>query len=204
MQPYKRKENAIPIGVLVRHSMKHISFSGGFPIAGLILNWRTIVGQKVGQISTPVAVTKPQRNAFESVSSAGKAGSVLRVLVQSAYTQIVHMQTPAIIKKINAYYGYQAITKIQIQQMSRYRSARGGYGFAEAKQGFSMPTAPAVVPSLASDCSPAVPPCLSNAQQQSLHTWTADIKSDRLRLALQRLGESIFTEQNKTKSTGGG
>ncbi len=86
--------------------------------AGLLSSWETIVGQALGDMCRPEKISWPagQQGQGESRSRHQKIGGTL--VLKVAYGRALEIQhtTPQIIDRINAYYGYQAITQIKIIQ----------------------------------------------------------------------------------------
>jgi hypothetical protein len=101
-------------------------------------------------------------------------GATLTLLVASAHAPMVQMQLPRIVEKVNAVYGYRAISRISLTQTA-------ATGFAEGQAEFI--TKPKTTPAPA----PAV---VAEARET-----TAPIADPGLRAALEALAQNILTRR---------
>ncbi len=87
----------------------------GVAWAGLLSDWQIIIGQPLSDICLPEKISWPRQQS-ETRSKHQKIGGTL--VMKVAYGRALEVQhtTPQIIDKINAYYGYQAISQIKIIQ----------------------------------------------------------------------------------------
>jgi hypothetical protein len=83
------------------------------------------------------------------------------------------MMLPELKEKVNACYGYSAISRIRITQT-------GEVGFAEQAATFTH--------------KPAAPKVLSASQEAELTTSLAPVSDDRLRAALENLGKNVLNK----------
>lgn len=143
--------------------IKRAGESRGFAVSRLLTHWDSVVGAQIAGIARPVNVTY------------GRAGfgATLSLLTTGAHAPVLEMQKEAIRARVNATYGYNAISRIRITQT--------------AAEGF----APAAPPAARSD---TAPPRASLAAAERVAAPVAD---DRLRMALARLGANIL---NKSQS----
>jgi hypothetical protein len=80
----------------------------GFAKARLFTHWAEIVGQDLANLTRPL-----------KVNYSGKSfGATLTILTSGAVAQEVRMQLPVIKDRVNACYGYAAISQIRITQVS--------------------------------------------------------------------------------------
>lgn len=134
--------------------------SRGFAVAKLLTHWDQIVGPDLA------AQTRPVKMGY----SRDGLGATLTVLAQGAVAPLVEMQKTLIRDRVNACYGYAAVTRIAITQT-------GAAGFAEAQAPFV-----------------AAPPRAPDTAVQALARESAgDVKDEGLRLALERLGAHILS-----------
>ncbi len=84
----------------------------------LLTAWAEIVGQELAAITRPVKIGYAK----------GGFGATLTLLTTSANGPMVQMQLPAIQEKVNACYGYAAISRIHITQ-----TAPGGFAEGQAE-----------------------------------------------------------------------
>lgn len=103
-------------------------------------------------------------------------GATLTLLCSGANAPMVQMQVPQILKRVNACYGYKAIARITITQ-----TAPSGFGEAE-RPAFERRK-------------PNLPPEKSTALAKDV----SDIESDKLREALQTLGENILAKGSQQR-----
>ena len=137
--------------------------SRGFASSRLLTHWAEIVGEDIARIARPVHV-KYGRNSF---------GATLTVLTTGAQAPMLEMQKETLREKVNACYGYSAISRIRITQTAPA-------GFAEGQAQFT----PAPKAKLAA---------LSPEIRQKAHKTAAPIKDQSLRAALEALGENIIS-----------
>jgi hypothetical protein len=131
----------------------------GFAYADLITQWPAIVGEEVAQWSEPERIKWPRAGADER-----KQGGTLVILVTPGRGLELQHETPRIIDRINAFYGYPAIGQIRI------------------RQGLSRKKAP----------SPDLPPLGAEAAR-ALETELDGVEDPELREALKRLGQSVLS-----------
>ena len=101
-------------------------------------------------------------------------GATLTLLVASAHAPMVQMQLPRIIEKVNAIYGYRAISRISLTQTA-------ATGFAEGQAEF-IP-APKAAP-------PPSPDIVAKARDTA-----APIADPGLKAALEALAQNILTRR---------
>jgi hypothetical protein len=83
----------------------------GFAYGELITQWPAIVGEGIAQWSEPERIRWPRAGADER-----KQGGTLVIRVVPGRGLDLQHETPRIIDRINAFYGYGAITAIRIRQ----------------------------------------------------------------------------------------
>ena len=93
---------------MLRDRFREIFGKRGFAEMRLITHWPEIVGEAFAASTLPVKVSR----------SRSGTGSTLTVLVNGAVAPVLQMQTPEMMRRINAYYGYPAITGISLTQTS--------------------------------------------------------------------------------------
>jgi|LGVE01.1.fsa_nt_gb hypothetical protein len=160
--PTKRRSRGfLQTGGLVSKRIRRVGERRGFAETRLLTQWAEIVGQTVAAIAQPVKVSYA-REGF---------GATLTVLTDGARAPELQMMLPELKEKVNACYGYSAISRIRITQT-------GEVGFAEQAATFIH--------------KPAVPKTLSASQAAELTTSLAPVTDDRLRAALEVLGENVL------------
>lgn len=164
--PEHRRRGFEPAFSLVSKQVRGAGEARGFAVARLVTHWPEVVGEDLARCTRPVKVGYGRDGM----------GAALTVLVQGAMAPLVEMQKDRIRDRVNAVYGYNAISRILLTQTS-------ASGFAEGQAQFTA--APAV--EKAPD-----PAILEQASR------TADGVSDPgLRAALERLAQNILTRPAK-------
>lgn len=163
--PPRRKRGFEAASKLVASHLRGPLEKRGFSEAKLITHWREIVGEDVADSALPVKIRH----------SRGTLGATLVLLTTGGRAAILEMQKEAIRQKVNACYGYNAVSKIQITQTAPT-------GFAEGQVAFGVPEAPKPGPS---------PQILSAAKQAA-----EPIQDDRLKEALERLARNVLTKHS--------
>ena len=111
---------------LIEQKLRNAGESRGFAITRLLTHWSEIVGAPVAEICTPVKVSYAQKGF----------GATLVVLTTGPQAEILAMQLPQLREKVNACYGYNAISRIRITQTAPV-------GFSDGKALFgARPKAP--------------------------------------------------------------
>lgn len=151
-------------GGLVQPQIRKASESRGFTVSRLVTHWAEVVGEDVARLCRPVKVAYGRTGM----------GATLTLLARGAAGPMLQAQLPAIRDRVNACYGYTAISQIRITQTA------GAAGFAEAAAPYGARPAAA----------PAAPP--AEAEQAALAV-TEGIADPDLRAALAGLGARILT-----------
>ena len=163
--PAKRRSRGfLQTGGLVSKRIRRVGERRGFAETRLLTHWAEIVGQSVAAIAQPVKVSYA-REGF---------GATLTVLTDGARAPELQMMLPELKDKVNACYGYTAISRIRITQT-------GEAGFAEHAATFAH--------------KPTAPKALSAAQAADLTASLAPVTDDRLRAALESLGRNVLNKR---------
>ena len=156
-------------GALVDRQVKDTSQGRGFLETRLLTHWADVVGDEIAGVCEPVEVT--HRQGF---------GATLVLLTKGATAPILEMQKDSIKDRVNAVYGYCAVTRVRITQTA-------AHGFGE--EGSPFAPAPKVPKSLPSD-----PKHVAKARES-----VTGIQSETLRGALEALGASILAQNSRKK-----
>lgn len=151
---------------LLKDRIRSAGESRGFAVTRLLTHWAEIVGEDLARATRPVKVGY----------SKGAFGATLTVLVRATEAPMVQMQLPMIKEKVNACYGYAAISRVMITQTAPMGFAEGQAQFAPA------PKAPP---------KPADPAILAKA-----HETAEGVRDEGLRAALETLAQNILTRRN--------
>lgn len=158
-------------GSLLSDKIRKAGESRGFAVTRLLTHWPEIAGAEIAAIARPVKVGYGR----------GGFGASLTVLTTGAHAPMLEMQKEGLRSKVNAVYGYNAISRIHITQTAPT-------GFAEGQADFRY--APKVQAPILPD-----PQATAAAEQAA-----GDVKDDSLRAALERLGQNVLSKK-KTQET---
>ena len=151
-------------GVLAQPRIRKAGEARGFAVARLLTHWADIAGPRIAAIARPVAVGHARSGL----------GATLTVLTTGAHAPVLQMEAEPLRDRVNACYGYAAISRIRITQTAPT-------GFAEGQAAFAP--APGAAP-------PDGPPPEGVARASALTDGVADAG---LRAALARLGGHVLT-----------
>lgn len=171
MQPtrsIRRTRGFEPAAGLLRGQIKAASEARGFSDSRVLTHWAEIVGEEIARIARPVKISY-RRDAF---------GASLTLLTTGAAAPILEMQKPKILERVNACFGYSAISRIVITQTASTGFAEGQVAFATAPVAAAKPD-PVVV--------------------QKATEAAAPVRDETLRHALEALGQNILTRPTKQK-----
>ena len=159
--PKRLARGFVQTGGILNQSIRRASEKRGFSETRLLTQWAEIVGPALAGMSQPVKVAYG-RESF---------GATLTVLTNGANAPMVQMEIPRIKDRVNACYGYAAISHIRITQTA-------ATGFAETQTPYRHDATPA-----------KVNPVKAAEIDQSVET----VESDLLRSALAVLGRNILS-----------
>lgn len=161
--PPKRGKGFKSAGALLNRRIQAVSESRGFAISRLLTQWESIVGSDMADIARPVDI-KYGAKSF---------GATLTVLTTGANAPQLAMQTETLRDKVNAVYGYNAISRVRVTQTAPT-------GFAEGKVAFR----PAPKPNRTPD----------PVHRAAAKTLVRDVTDPGLRAALDRLAQNVLTK----------
>jgi len=141
----------------------------GFAVTRLLTHWSDIAGEDLARVTRPVKVGY----------SRDGVGATLALLTTSAQAPMVQMQLPKLRERVNACYGYAAISRISLTQ-----TAPAGFDEGQADFGRTPPArARAADPALCREASAAV----------------LGVQDDGLRAALESLTLNFLTRSRTSK-----
>lgn len=85
----------------------------GFVQSAIVSRWAEIVGERYAKVSSPESIRFP---------AGKKSGGVLTLLVEGAHSPLLQHLTPLIVERVNRFFGYPAIDRIQFRQGKPLRS----------------------------------------------------------------------------------
>jgi hypothetical protein len=160
---HRRARGPERAGALLASRIREAGESRGFAVSRLLTHWAEIAGDDLARVTEPVEV------------SYGRGfGATLTLLVPGAHAPMIEMQKERLREKVNACYGYNAISRIRITQTARS-------GFAEPQAAFAHKT-PAPSPEVA----------------EAAHRTVDGVADDTLRAALEALGRNVLSTHRTT------
>lgn len=158
--PKRRNRGFQRTGGLLAKRIREAGESRGFAETRLLTQWAGVVGEQIATIAQPVKVGYGRKGL----------GATLTLLVTGANAPMVQMQLPRIRERVNAAYGYAAISRIHITQTAPT-------GFAETQAPFR----------------PA-PATLSETDAARVAQTVSPVQDATLKSALEQLGRNVFTK----------
>ncbi|WP_170588588.1 DUF721 domain-containing protein [Ruegeria arenilitoris] len=143
--------------------------SRGFAVSRLLTHWADIVGPDIAAIARPVKVGYGK----------GGFGATLTVLTTGPQAPMLEMQKDRLRDKVNAVYGYSAISRIRITQTAPTGFAEGQASFEHRPKQAKLTIAPEVV-----------------AEADKV---TREVHDQDLRAALERLGRNVLSKQKSLR-----
>jgi hypothetical protein len=154
---------------LLKDQIRKVGEQRGFAIARLLTHWPEIAGEDMARITRPVKVGYGREGM----------GASLTLLTTGPNAPIVEMQKEKLRERVNAVYGYAAISRILITQTA-------ATGFAEGQAEFTP--------------KPKSPPTPDPELLAEAARTAAPIQNDDLRQALERLGQNILNRRKLKES----
>lgn len=154
---------------LLSEQIRRVGESRGFAVSRLLTHWTETVGEDIAAIAKPVKIGYGR----------GGFGATLTVLTTGAQAPILEMQKERIREKVNAVYGYNAISRIHITQTAPT-------GFADGQVQFQAPQAK----------QRREPSAKVVAQAAE---FAEPIQNDSLRTALEQLARNVLSKNEKGK-----
>jgi hypothetical protein len=152
---------------LLNGQIRRAGESRGFAVSRLLTHWAEIVGQDLASIARPVKVGYGREGI----------GATLTVLTTGPQAPMLEMQKEQLRGKVNAVYGYNAISRVRITQTAPT-------GFAEGQASFDhkpKPTKPKIDPEIEAEAG----------------RTARDVHDGDLRAALERLGRNVLSKQKR-------
>lgn len=164
MHPKPRRSNGFKRAIsLMETQIRQASETRGFAHVQILTHWADIVGPDLAQNCKPIDV-KYQKSGL---------GATLSVLTTGAYAPMIDMQKDIIRSRVNAVYGYNAISKVRVTQTAPM-------GFAEGQVEFT-PKPKAETPP-----NPAI--------TQSSDALTQGVSDANLKRALEGLAKNVLSK----------
>ena len=163
--PSRRMRGFEPASGLLSRRIQKAGEARGFAITRLLTHWAEVAGPELAPITRPVKVGYTREGM----------GASLTVLVSAVHAPMVEMSRERLRSRVNAVYGYNAISRILLTQTAPT-------GFADGQASFE--------PAPASKAQAELPPPSPAAQAVA-----ADVADEGLRRALAQLAENVLSRK---------
>lgn len=131
-RPERRRRGFEPASGLLKERIREAGEARGFAVARLLTHWNEVVGDEIAAMARPVKIGYAAKGGF---------GATLTLLTTGAHAPVLQMELPRIREKVNACYGYAAISRVVITQTAPVGFAEGQVAFSHApKAGRPDPT----------------------------------------------------------------
>ncbi len=169
----KRGRGFQSAGATVRSAVDQMAGKKGFAETEVLLRWPEIVGAALASVCRPVKVHYGASRAI---------GATLIVQTDSGRAPEVEHQGPALVDRVNQFYGYRAISRLKVTQSTGLGMASAkSMGFAEDQAKFDGP--------------PAGP---TPEEEKRAAKMAQNIETPGLKDALSRMGAHVLA-QSRTK-----
>ena len=163
-EPTRRMRGFEVASSLMRDRIRSAGESRGFAVTRLLTHWAEVAGEDLARVTRPVKIGYGRDGL----------GATLTLLVQGANATLVEMQKDRLREKVNAIYGYSAISRIVLTQTAPV-------GFAEGQAEFTP----------APKATPAPDPQVTARAAETV----APIHDEGFRAALEALAQNILTRR---------
>ncbi len=134
----RRMRGFEPAAGLLAERIRKAGEKRGFAMTRLLTHWAEVVGEDLSRVTRPVKVGYG-REGF---------GATLTLWAQGAQAPLVEMQKDRIRERVNAVYGYSAVSRVVLTQTDP--------GFAEAPAPYTPPRIPVPIPPAAEQAAAGV------------------------------------------------
>lgn len=168
---FRRDRGFEPTSGLLRTQIRAAGEARGFALTRLLTHWAEVAGADLALITRPVKMTYAKTEGM---------GATLILLVQSAHAPMVQMALPRLKERVNATYGYNAISRIALTQTA-------STGFAEGQAEFmAKPKADRQI----------APEVQARAADQVAPIHDADLRG-----ALERLAQNVLSRTKPSEGS---
>jgi len=153
---------------LLQPQIRQVGEQRGFAVTRLLTHWAEIAGPEIAKIARPVDV-KYGRQSF---------GATLTVLTTGAQALMLEMQKEKLRERVNATYGYNAISRVRITQTA-------ATGFADGQASFDHRPR--------EDAAPAPDPAVIKAASAA----ASPVQDMGLRVALEAMAQNVLSKTKR-------
>jgi hypothetical protein len=144
----------------------------GFAASDVIVAWPDIVGQRLASFTQPLKM-EWKRKGPNADPEARPEPATLVVRVEGAFALELQHLAPVVIERVNAYYGWRCLGRLQLRQGPVRRPE---------------PKRPAVI-------------AVSEADRRKVEAAVESIAEDHLKAALERLGQAVIGSRRRAAPT---
>ncbi len=162
---YRRKRGFQRADGLLAKKIAKASEGRGFAVSRLLTHWAEVAGEELADITRPVRISYGR----------GGFGATLTLLVRGVQAPFVQAELPKLKERVNAVYGYAAVSRIQLTQTAPTGFAEGQASFEHRETAYK-PEEPD-------------PAAIKRGKEVA-----RDVTDPDLRLALSRMGAHILTK----------
>jgi hypothetical protein len=160
----RRMRGFEPAAGLLQDRIRMAGEARGFAVSRLLTHWAEIVGQDTA------ACTRPVKMGY----GRDGIGATLTLLTSGPMAPVIEMQKDTIRARVNACYGYNAVSRVMIVQTAASGFAEGQADFAPAPKAATRPAPDPAVTAAARD-------------------HAAGVADDGLRQALEHLARNVLS-----------
>ena len=168
-RPRRRGRGFEPAAGLLKDRIRAVGESRGFAVSRLLTHWAEVVGEEIAAIALPVKIGYGREGM----------GATLTLLTTGSAAPLLQMQLPKIRERVNACYGYNAISRVVVTQTAPTGFAEGQVAFTPAPKPAPAPTDPVT--------------------RAKAHAVSDGVRDETLRAALEALGERVLSRPRQTK-----
>lgn len=168
-EPKRRSRGFESAAGLLKDRIRATGEARGFAVSRLLIHWAEVVGEEIAAMARPVKVGYGREGL----------GATLTLLTTGAAAPVLQMRLPQIRERVNACYGYNAISRVTVTQTAPT-------GFADGQVAFGPAPAPAARPA-----DPAI--------RCEAATLSGGVQDPALRAALEALGEKVLSRPGQKK-----
>lgn len=170
-KPFKRRKKGFEMtSGLLQQRIREATETRGFSESRLLTHWSEVVGPETAAMARPVKVSYAK----------GGFGATLTLLTTGAFAPMLQAELPKIQNRVNAVYGYSAISRIHITQTAPTGFSGGRVDFETRKKQVEFEASPEV-----------------KAEAREI---SADVKDEKLRRILEEMASKVLSFSNEAQT----
>jgi hypothetical protein len=139
----KPKYGARAIGTYVSRALDPAARARGFATTALLSDWPAIVGSELARFTVPDRINWPRRRDDGEAESPRKGhrteGATLVLRIEGPRAIEVQHRAGQILERVNAYFGYRAVTEMRFLQAPIARAAKRAPAPKPRLDSYSLP-----------------------------------------------------------------